>query len=48
MEPLNLGATHCHINDLVDIVAAIAGVKLKRATTSKPPRASAAATATTR
>ncbi len=50
VEPINLGSSELvTINQLVDIVEEIAGIKLEaRATTSTPPRASTAATATTR
>ena len=50
IEPINLGSDELvTINELVDIVEDIAGIKLEAATTtSTPPRASTAATATTR
>ena len=39
-EPINLGSAEgVTINQLVDIVEDIAGIKLKRTTTSTPPRA---------
>ena len=48
-EPVNLGSAELvTINQLVDIVEEIAGVKLGAATTSTRHRGSAAATATTR
>ena len=49
LEPINLGSSELvTINQLVDIVEDIAGIKLERRTTSARPRASTAATATTR
>ena len=49
LEPINLGSAELvTINQLVDIVENIAGIKLERNYNLDAPRACAAATATTR